>query len=258
MRKIFAFLLAFALTAPAQYVPTNTLAGRQIASAGGGTTVTFDAATHFECDGSGQGPQCTTNTVASFTHVTTTNANRGMVVNVCVGATTGLTAPLVSTVTYNSVSLSQTVHKAVGAPQYYCDLWQLPNGTQPATGSNTVVVTLAGALPSIFSSVLVTAITAYNVNQTTALSVTGSNNGVGTSTTLTLGASGANDLVFAESCNGDSIGTSGNTSIHVTNYSTHNGCGTHAASRAAGNTTSISWTGDSNDNWVVVAGAFKN
>ena len=132
------------------------------------------------------------------------NSNRALAVFVHL-ATNGDTPPTISSVTYAGVALTQIVHKVNGTDgTTFGDLWALPAGTQPATGTNYVVITLSGPVTpdqTIHSG----AISAYNVDQSTTFTSTGSNDGASASATLTLSSSGANDLLIDSLCNQGSI-----------------------------------------------------
>lgn len=101
----------------------------------------------------------------TFTHrVGTGITNRCLVVGVSVFAT-----GTVSTITYNSVSMTFIRSDTNGV--YRSELWQL---VAPATGSNTVEVTLSASLTSIANA------QSYSeVDQTTPIDADNGNNGTG-------------------------------------------------------------------------------
>lgn len=123
---------------------------------GARTTVVFDAA-------SASGYEAALNTY-NWSHTTTTQANRTLLVFVAVFA-----SGTVSSVTYNSVNLTFVNADSNGV--YRIECWRL---FAPATGANSVVVTLSGSLTSIAS-----AQTYYNSDQS-ALDASTTNNGTNT------------------------------------------------------------------------------
>lgn len=233
--------------------PTITLTGVT------GGTATYDNSIHFECDGGQVGPTCGSSTAAvSFT--VGANTNRALAATVCVSNTGATAAHTVTAFTYAGVSLT-LVRTRSGAGNtsavFYCSLYQLPSGTQPTTGANTLSVTLTGI--GFGESILLGGYSAFDVDQTNNLVVGGDagNDGSSTSATLTLGTNSANDLPFFSVCNGTSVSaTTTGTSRWAVNYSTHNSCGATGGATTAGATTSLTRTVGS-DSWIAIGAPFK-
>jgi hypothetical protein len=178
--------------------------------------------------------------------------------------------PTVSSVTYAGVSLN-LVTSATWSSGINIYLYSLPPGTQPASGTNNVVVTLNWALNTgnggggTSGSVHSGAISAYNVDPATTFT---SYNAVVSSTqttsaTITIGSSNANDLSFAAGCSGTTFnGTTFTSQWNCSNTNTPevcteaNYCDATAGITAAGGTTTLSWA-ISKDSWALVGGAFK-
>jgi hypothetical protein len=181
-----------------------------------------------------------------------------MAVSVLVGCSGAVTAPTVSSVTYNGVSLSQTEHVSP-ATSRLGDVWQLPAGTQPATGANNVVVTFSGSIFTACVSsfrISIVAWTASGVDQTTNYTDTNTNSGTGTSGTLTMTGSGASDAGFHHTCQGDNITSTTETEIFQVDDSASS-CNSAGGATAAAADTSWSWTYGASDSWIMVGGVFK-
>lgn len=196
-----------------------------------------------------------TGTTLTFSHTTGSGSDRGIAVGCVVGSGSADVQPNISTVTYAGVSLSQLAKRDANYDTY---IWTLPDGTQPTTGANNVVVTLAGAMVGSATRLRCAAITATGVDQTTAWTVSNCTGaGTGTTASCTLGANSASDLLFVVVCNGTSIGSSGTgiTSRASVNDSTGS-CSSLGVGTGAGGTTAVSWTVGS-DTWQILAGAWK-
>lgn len=222
-------------------------------AASGGGTVAYDASSKGSCLG---GSTCTAgDTTLTFSHTTGSGSNRGLAVGCTVSGGGGDVEPNISTVTYAGVSLSQLAKRDDNYDTY---IWTLPNGTQPATGANNVVVTTASAISGSSPIITCVAISASGVNQTTAWDVSDCT-GAGTSTTAscTLSANAASGMLVVFACNGTSIGAvgAGLTSRQSSN-STANACSSFGGATGTGGTTAVSWT-VGNDSWEILAAAFK-
>ena len=192
--------------------------------------------------------------VTSYPLTVGSQSNRALAVFVNIG-TEGDTSPTVSGVTYAGVALTQIVHKVGTDGHSIGDLWALPAGTQPASGTNNVVITLSGPL-GYDQSLRSGAISAYNVDQTTTFTSTGSNAGKSASATLALASSGANDLVIDSACNGTGLTSTPQSELWKYNEQDLSYCGTEGGAWAGGGTTSLSWTVP-NDWWIMVGASFK-
>lgn len=191
------------------------------------------------------------------------NSNRALAVFVHNAILSGNTPQTVASVTYAGVALTKITsinNTGAGAVTSDSELWALPAGTQPASGTNNVVITLSGAIDESNEATLLSgAIAAYNVDQTTTFTSTSTNGGSGTSAAVTLPSSGANDLVIDSVCTGSGISSTpqtqqwDDTSLGM---GSPNSCGATSGATAAGGTTSLSWN-IINDYWQIVAGSFK-
>lgn len=214
--------------------------------------VAFDAVSNGSCVFA----TCTaSSTTLTYSHTTGSGSDRAIVVGVCVSGLSSQPQPSISTVTYAGVGLSSKKHQG---GNYYCEYWSLADGVQPATGANNVVIVLSGSLPSAASNIMTSAtMTFTGVDQTTAWTSTDNgNSGNGTSATLTLSASGADDMGADFVCNGDSVTSTTETSKFIAAANTNGACNTLGAAIAAGADTSLSWT-VGNDNWILIGGALK-
>jgi len=145
-------------------------------------SVTFDAASSSSAFPVG--------TTLTWSHTTTANADRGMIVGTA-SQDFGSSSITVSGVTYAGDAMTapgaQTV---VVATQTFCRLWRLSSSTTPATGANDVVVTFTDTGPYTVCG----AVTGYGVD--TAAPVGTLATGTGSSTTPSIAVSGATgDLV---------------------------------------------------------------
>jgi hypothetical protein len=226
-------------------------------------TVTYDNAASGSCivngcDSSGSTALTVNITVGS-------NSNRSMSVTVTVSATSATNVPNVSTVTCSGQSLTSLIKKQPTASKYFKEIWILPAGVQPSTGSTSCTATLASALPSSASArLLVEVLSVYNVSQTTAATVASSpasNSGTSCSgagcATNTLGASDANGLTFGSFCSGTNSSASqswGTTRISQ-NGDSFAACNSVGLATAAGSVTDVKWS-LANDRWINIGAVF--
>lgn len=234
---------------------SDVLVLKHKAAAGGAAA--FDAVSSGKCVSSA----CTGGSkVLTYSHTTGAGANRAMAVGVCITGDSAANMPATSSVTYAGVGLVSKHKRQVGTTKYYCELWSLPDGTQPTSGANNVIVTLAAIQPSASDVMVSIAVTATGVDQTTAwTSSANGNDGTGTSATLTITGSGANDLGVHFACNGTSVSTTvgaGETSRTVTATDTGGACNTMGGATAVGADTAFSRT-VGNDSWIIIGGALK-
>jgi hypothetical protein len=213
--------------------------------------VAFDAVANSSCIAA----TCTSGgTVLTYSHTTGSGSNRGLAVGVCVSGPGATTQPVTNSVTYAGVSL---VSKKKQGTTYYCELWSLPDGTQPTTGANNVVVTLASAPSGTNAILLSAAVTFTGVNQSTAwTSSSNGNGGTGTSVTLTLSANNAVDMGVDFACHGFGFSSTTETS-RVNNTDSGAACNSFGVATAAGSDTSLSWTSASSDSWLIVGGSLN-
>lgn len=223
----------------------------------GGGSVSYDNATGNSCTVA----TCTTTTnihdTLTISH-TITSAN-SLAAYVCVSGSSGTVQPHVSSATWaGSQSLSQVL---AGTGNYYCDIWALPAGTSPTTGTQNLVIVLANSIAGgsdIFMGVAIS-MAGVNGSQVYRTSSPTQNNGSGASASVTLGASVSGDLAVAAVCSG-TTGTKtpgGSQTARATIAGNDSGaCNTMQLTTAAGGTTSNTWTIPS-DSWRVVGASFQ-
>lgn len=192
---------------------------------------------------------------------TGTGSNRQMSVFVFVGCPSSGTAPSVLSVTYDTTqSLSLTTSVAPVAARRG-ELWTMPAGTQPNSGTHNVVVVLSSSITiscgSSSNTLSAGIITSTGVDQSSPYASTPlTNSGTGANPTLTGFTSGANDLGVESICSGDGI-TSTTETIKWNNANTSNSCGSNGGATALGGDTSFSWAIPS-DSWIIIGGALKS
>lgn len=238
---------------------SQTVVRRYAISPSAPTSVTYDnsSATPNHCDG-GSNPCAVSETQMTYSYTVGAGSNRAIAVLLCVAGSTGNTLPLVSTVTYAAVGLTQKLH-TIPAASRYCDIWTMPDGTQPATGTNNVVITLASGLSNSSQHLNSGAMSASGVNQTQQFrtsSATG-NSGTSGNAALTLGASTSGDLVVSIACHGTALSSTTQTQRWLSNTFTSGECGTTGGSTATGGTTSLGWTVSGADFWVQVGASWQ-
>lgn len=207
--------------------------------------VAFDAVSNSTCI------DCSSLT---FSHTTSTGSNRAIAVGACATGPSGTTQPAVTSVTYAGVSLTS---KRTEGTTYHCDLWSLPDGTQPATGANNVVITLAGTTTGLNNRLRGAAVTFTGVDQTTAwTSSNNGNNGNSSTSTLTISASGADDMGIDFVCHGTDVTTTTETDrLNIDDGAA--ACNSLGVATAAGGDTSFSWSHSGADTWIIIGGALK-
>lgn len=220
-----------------------------------GNTVTYDTSAKGDCT-------TTTCTVITIPITIGSNSNRQLPVIVSAGCSSTQTAPQVLTMTYATVGLSQAIHSTPSPPDpsRYSDMWTMPAGTQPTTGTNNLVVTFTGDITVICNAnatILVQVFSLFNVDQTTIFTSTGSGNGSSGTASITLSSSAATDLVVHGGCGGSNVSAPTGTQRQLDNLSTLNSCGSGVAATATGGTTSVGFTISPSDSWLNVAGSFK-
>lgn len=129
------------------------------------TGVIFDAA-------STSGYQAVQSTY-SWSHTVTTQSNRVLVVALSLFATGSG-----SSITYNGASLTNDASSTVTNGVYRTEIWYL---IAPATGTNTIAVTLSGAITSVAN-----ASSYYNADQTAPIEARGQNTGTGNPATVSV------------------------------------------------------------------------
>jgi hypothetical protein len=184
-------------------------------------------------------------------------SNRQLVIFNFVSAACGNAEPTVSSVTFDGVALTKVITEASECVGSDHTMWTMPAGTQPASGTHDIVVTLTGTLTNR-GRLRSNAMSFINVHQTTTFSASPvSATGSGTALAVTIGASGANDLVINGACTGNWFTGAGQTQIMLNTGSTYNGCDNDATGSAVGGTTSQTWTSNNNDHWSMIGAALK-
>jgi hypothetical protein len=197
----------------------------------------FDAA-------SNSGYQAAASTV-SWSH-TCTGTNRFLAVDVSRLGTPGTT---VTGITYNGVALSQIGAKSSATDALKVDCWGLAN---PASGSNTIAVTLSGA--AAFAG---TAVSYTNVDQTTPTeafnSATATNVGVADAT-VTVTTVAANDWVHAALATDDAAVTANQTTRNNVTGAGGSGADEDTGPVVTPAATAMSYTNVGNAQTWVIAG----
>src|SRR5258708_642902 len=193
-------------------------------------------------DNSAYGQDCGGGCTTSLTYSLTVGAgsNRALAVWVFISTTGFLAAPEVSSITYAGVSLIPIKISKSNVIGVRLELWALPAGTQPTTGTNNVVVTLnnIGQMNSMHSG----AISVAGVDQTqTFASLQSSIGSVQTSVSMTIPYTGANDLVFDAVCAGASVDSTSQTQRFINNVNNSTTCNNSGLATAAGGTTYVTW-----------------
>jgi hypothetical protein len=209
-------------------------------TAGGGGTVTFDAA------GPSSAGTGFTTSPGTWTHV---NGGNGILVGVTVftGSTDTVTA-----VTYGGVALASLGFAAVGGSVGGISFWGLTGPTCP-TGSNTVSVTVSDGTNnhnagSISVSAAGTLGTVFSNSATT-----------GTSLGVTVNGTTTGGLIVSVCCNGSggtiTIGTGTRQWMHLgsTSSGADNGAGATVPSAGGGANQTLTWSASPSDHWGVVA-----
>ncbi|HEV2113268.1 MAG TPA: hypothetical protein VGR50_03910, partial [Terriglobales bacterium] len=138
----------------------------------------------------------------TFNHTTNSTLNTVLIVGVSINLTNN-NAITVSNVTYNGVGLTK-INSAVNGTTVRMELWRL---LAPATGTNSVVVTLAGINNTSTEGVVAGATTLTGVDQTTPFGAFSSNTGTNNNNPNITVASAATQLVF------DVMATTGNRTV---------------------------------------------
>lgn len=223
------------------------------------TTVTYD--------NSSNGTPCLT-TCTSTTYDTTvtvgSGSNRQAIAVPIVGCSGIQSAPTIVSVvdTTDSITLTAVSPSYTNSPSAARSVtpYMFPAGSVPSTGSVTFRATLSGAPNSgcnANATVYFPVVTMANVNQTTALTTSQGNAQTSTTSTVTLGSSGANDLVVQFVCAGSALSSPTGTSTISNNGSDNNSCGDMAVSRTTGGTTTMTATIAGSDSFISVALSVK-
>lgn len=223
---------------------------------------TYDNSNIGKC-GNAISPACNSTTNLTVSILTGSGSNRAMTVWVSIDCGSADTAPTVSSVVHaGSQNLSQTKTMSTSARNRF-DMWTLPAGTQPTSGTNNVVVTLSGNILTAcsgHSKMDVVVLTSANVDQTTTYTATATNSGSGTSASATLASSGGTDLVVLAACAGSSF-TGGLTgaggSVKQSDADGDTDCGSFIVATFNGGVTAPAATISASDSWMAIDGSLK-
>jgi hypothetical protein len=166
--------------------------------------------------------------------------------------------PYVTSITYAGVALIPIATRS-GTNLLYgrAELWALPAGTQPTSGTNNVVVTLNST--ANMNSMHSGALSAAGVDQTHTFTSIQTDSIENTSTGyMTLPLSGANDLVFDGVCAGSSVDSTSQTQRVLNNVDSSTACNNDGIATATGGTVYLSWAvnGAGANTFHMVGGSF--
>jgi len=234
------------------------LASSLLLPALGSAAVVFDATAHGEC-GKNYAACGGGNTTLTYALTVGAGATRQVAVAATVACLTGDTAPTITSITYAGVNLTSgvTVNPAAARRS---EMWAMPAGTQPTSGTNDVIVTLSTSIVTACpvgpgGTIISGAVSVTGADQTTRFTSTGSGSGTGTAMSMTVASSGANDLGVQHACHGTSVDTTTETERwNVDNPG--NSCASTGGATAAGGDTSFSWTSATSDSWNMVGVVF--
>lgn len=208
--------------------------------------ISFDAATLQDCTG-----QCSSLT---YSHTTAANSNRMLIVGVALG-TCHNALPTISSITYNSVTLSSVVDAGLDSgvcsanPDRRIAQYKLEN---PSLGANNVVLTLSSSVSGV--SVHSSAATFAGVAQTNPITASGSAGGQSTTASVTV-TTRSTDMIVDEVCDGNTVTSAGadQTSRGINNNSANTSCDNDGVSTQSGGAGGVmTWT-VGNDLWAISA-----
>lgn len=230
----------------------------------GARAVMLDNVAHSSCGAATGDAACggtATSTTLTYSLNVGSGVNRALVVFAEFTCGSSNQSDMAS-VAYAGTSLTKTSSRKSADGYTYMDIWALPAGTQPTSGSNNVVVTFnsSGCSSGVYSFHSA-AISATHVNQATTFTnyvLNDDGNTLMTSASLTLPSSGVYDLVVSYVCQGTSVGSTAQNLLFTENTSNRDECDTAGAATASGGTTSLSWSFVSPDYWEGAAVSFKD
>jgi len=234
----FLFLFLGALTAKAPVSKVIMPAKLPLPTSASGPNVAFDVA--FEKgSGSATSPFSYVSNAGTVSGSIGANANR-VLIAYCVFRTI---TPSAVAITWNSVSMTQITTVANGSYTLY--IFGL---IAPSTGAQTISCSWSGGGPTAF---VLGAVSAYNVNQTTAWQNSGNDSGTGTSASSSVTTAAGNMVVVAHQ-NDNATGTTPNAGTSAWTETSLNG--NYAMSYKASSTTpeTVSWTLGSSVAWTHV------
>jgi hypothetical protein len=220
---------------------TITITGGGGGGGGGSTGPVFDAVGPTSA-----GAATTGSTSLTWNH-TCAGTNRLLTVAVAVGANPD--TALTTTATYNGVAMTSVGRvQSNGVSEGYVQMFRL---VAPATGTNTVAVTVSGGTPNALTG---GSVSFTSVNQTTPLGTPATATGSVGGPTVALSGTTTGNLVVDAACVGSGISTSGQTLRWSRNTNTNTAAGNGASSTAAaGGTVTMSYSINSADFWGILA-----
>lgn len=244
MRRTFLTLALACLLLGGQGMIVKRNVGLPSGGGGGSTPPAANGASANIIDTDGD-------TTATLAYTGPAGSNRLLVVSISTRANTG--TPTISSVTYNSVALTQwSCNDYYGADgtKFVC-LYYL---VAPATGANNVVVTMSGAT----TGVIVGAQGYSGVNQSTPVGTAVTAGGSDITPTNTVSSATSELVVDAIAYVSDQVATA--TAGQTSSIAVHSGVNfalAHSYKTGAASTT-LSWTlTEFSDTWGSVAGALK-
>jgi hypothetical protein len=168
----------------------------------------------------------------------------------------------VTGVTFNGISLTRVLARTSEVGSEKVDLWVLPIGTPPPSGTFNVVVTAGPTGPTAIRSGAFSVTGVDPVTPFTGLAAIARGfdgvfaSGEQVETTLKIPSSGPNDLVISYICNGDSIVSTPQTQRWINNTDNSSSCNNDAGATAPGGATSLSWRVEP-DHGIFLAASFK-
>src|SRR3989344_1612237 len=245
----FLAVLYFTNSASKEFdsIALSIFPGSQLAQVGGAVTIAVDSVSSGTCASS-----CAGIAAVSFSHTIGSGTNMILLVGVEQSSNTSDgTPPVVSSVTYNGVNLTQiTSRNFSAAPATREDLWYLTN---PSSGLHNIVVTTASG---ISKTLIAAGISFSGVDQSSPIRGTAGSAGNGISASVTI-PSVAGDMVVDLVCNGNSIISSSQTQKLIKNVNTSVECNNIGISTAPGSgSVTMSWSVGS-DYWLDLAASLK-
>lgn len=198
----------------------------------------------FDAVGPSSAGTSTTGTSLSWNH-TCSGSNRLLVVGAAIGASddTGITA----TATYNGTSMTSAglVHSN-NSTDGYVQIFYL---AAPATGANTVAITITGGSVDIEAG----SISFTGTDQSTPLANTTTNAGSGTTASVSITNSSGN-MVIDASCCGSGYTTGTNQTMRWLNSLNSNTAAGSGAQSTSASTGSVTMSYSINDDWWGIIG----
>lgn len=221
--------------------------------------VTYDNSAYSNCE------PCSSLT---YSLTVASGSNRQLLVWTFVSSANFDQLSYVTSVTYNGVSLVQIAARGDPGANNRAELWALPAGTQPASGTHNVVVTLnaTGEEDSFHSG----AMSVAGVDQTQTFTSVRIDTGGAFSNTTTGAAFHANaavpytlsnDLLFEAVWAGNEIDATSQTQRFLNNVGSGTACDNNGLSTAAGGTTYLQWAVNASaangDKWMAISGSIR-